>query len=180
MLRVRASPFPTEYVAALTWWFRSARSADALQAAVALGAGLPIPPPSSVLVGAWPVPPSSADPLVASSGQLVVFLTRLGPLRTGRSPLSGFIRATLASGRVLFQLRAPPLRVLRPLSELAQLACFLSSLPLMALRLVDLRSGQPLSLVPSLAELSWDPASPLLDAASLVTCGSVPPPCTSL
>ena len=178
MLRTQAYPFPQEFVEALTFWFHSSRSSDALQTTVALGAGLPAPPTASVLVGAWPAFPSSPRP---SSGSLLVFLTRLGPLRMGRFPLSGFIRATLASGRILFQLRAPPIRHVRPLTELAPLACFLLDAPLLSLHFLDFCTGHPLSLVPTLPDVSWAPFSPLLDASFLTACDSVPPfPCSSV
>ena len=64
-----------------------------------------IPPPEDhALIGCWP--PGRDEPLLPTSSTLVVTLTLVG---SQLPHLSGFIRGTLPSGRILFQRRSSAL-----------------------------------------------------------------------
>ena len=126
--------------------------------------------------GAWP--PAARSPCAwwerpdldpDRACTMVVTLLRVGPVSDAPRPLSGFIRATLPSGRILFQVRAPG-GVLRSLTELAPLAGFLTGIPLERLRFIDACQLRPLSLAPQLTAVSWSPASPFVSLSSWEPC----------
>ena len=75
-----------------------------IQAAAALGAGILPPPPDSALIGVWP--PRATDRTLRSQGSLVLSLSLVG---TALPHHTGFVRATLPSGWILFQRRSPAL-----------------------------------------------------------------------
>ena len=76
-------------------------------------------------------------------------------------PLSGFIRGSMASGRVLFQVRAPG-ACDYALTMLAPLASFLSGVPMLQVRFVNGVLGRALTLTPFLDELPVDGGTPWL------------------
>ena len=85
--------------------------------------------------------------------------------------LSGFIRASLANGHILFQVRAPggpP----RSLTELAPLAGFLAAVPLDRIRFVDAVDVRPLSLAPLLPSISHSSLSPFISLDSVASAAS--------
>ena len=102
----------------------------------------------------------------------MVLLVRLGPVLPAPYPLSGFIRASLPSGRTLFQVRAPGGEP-RSLTELAPLACFLTGVPILRLRFVDAPRNVALSLTPQLPAISWSNSSPFL-SLSLASWDALP------
>ena len=100
-----------------------------MQQLVALASGYMQLPPGHMLVGGWRLP-------CTPSATLVVFLSRVG----FRPPSRGFIRGTLSSGRVLFQVCAPPPEDV-VLIDLPNLLHALTGLSRRRLRLVGLERG---------------------------------------
>ena len=142
-----------EFTAALLAWAQGPPTAEHLQHVVALGAGLdplPLPPPGAALVGAWPAPvpwPRQAQ------DRLLVFLACIGHGAPPRSTF-GFIRASLASRRILFQIRGPgALEWGRALTELAPLTAFLTGVPMLQVRFVHGSHLTELSLTPTVDQL---------------------------
>ena len=109
------------------------------------------------MVGAWPAPPPPEPQRDAD--RLIVLLSRMGVVSSAPSPLSGFVRGSMASGRVLFQVRAPG-NCDYALTMLAPLASFLTGVPMLQVRFVNGVLGRALSLTPFLDELPVVGGSP--------------------
>ena len=125
---------------ALLCWMRWDRDSVCVQRLIALASGYLHLPSGHLLVGGWHL---SCPP----PGTLVVFLSRLG----FRPPMRGFIRGTLSSGRVLFQICAPS-QADTVLSDLQGLLHALTGRPRGGLRVV----GRPFGdASPQLTVLSW-------------------------
>ena len=88
-----------------------------LQAIAALGAGILPPPRGHALIGVWPVRPALAH---LPGTTLVLSLSLVGASLPART---GFVRATLPSGWILFQRRSPALHpfVVHDIRHFAQL-----------------------------------------------------------